>query len=51
MLVEAKQAEEPAGIAFDFLADTNPGQRVMTGHDSGTITLNLEEADEAQGEA
>lgn len=46
--VESKQGEEPAGIAFDFLADTDPAKKVMTGHDSGTITLNIEEADEAR---
>lgn len=46
--VEAKQGEEETGIAFDFLADTNPAQKVMTGHDNGTITLNIDEADEAQ---
>ena len=46
--VESKQGEEETGIAFDFLADTDPEKKVMTGHDSGTITLNIEEADEAQ---
>ncbi|MEP7258779.1 MAG: putative zinc-binding peptidase [Flavitalea sp.] len=34
------------GIAFDFMADASPVERVMTGHDNGTITLNIEEADE-----
>jgi hypothetical protein len=36
------------GIAFDFMADTSSTRRVMTGHNSGTITLNIEEADEAE---
>jgi hypothetical protein len=46
--VESKQGDEETGIAFDFMADNDPKKRVMTGHDSGTITLNIEEADEAQ---
>jgi len=46
--VEAKQGEEETGIAFDFMADTDPKIKVMTGHDNGTITLNIDEADEAQ---
>ena len=36
------------GIAFDFMADTSPDERVMTGHDNGVITLNIEEADEGE---
>ncbi|HTE10781.1 MAG TPA: putative zinc-binding peptidase [Chitinophagaceae bacterium] len=44
--VESKEGEEETGIAFDFMADTDPVKKVMTGHDSGTITLNIEEADE-----
>ncbi len=36
------------GLAFDFLADVSPDKRVMTGHDNGVITLNIEEADEAE---
>jgi hypothetical protein len=36
------------GIAFDFMADTSPGNRVMTGHDNGVITINIEEADEEE---
>jgi len=46
--VEKKQGDEENGIAFDFLADSSPGERVMTGHDNGVITLNIEEADEAE---
>jgi|SRR5450432_531959 len=45
--VEKKIDNEETGIAFDFLADTNPKEKVITGHDSGTITLNIDEADEA----
>lgn len=40
---------EEAGIAFDFLADQpggGPGgERILTGHDNGLITLNVAEAD------
>ena len=40
---------DPAGLAFDFLADTAPNfnetGRVLTGHASGLITLNIAEAD------
>ena len=35
-------------IAFDFMADIPNGEKVMTGHDKGVITINLAEADEAQ---
>lgn len=43
------------GIAFDFLADParggGPGgERVLTGHDNGLITLNVKEADAAERE-
>lgn len=41
---------DETGIAFDFLADPTidgepSGKRVLTGHDSGLITLNVAEAD------
>ncbi len=38
------------GLAFDFLADTDPDKKVLTGHDEGIITLALKEADDAQRE-
>jgi hypothetical protein len=41
------------GLAFDFLADVEtPGgtEPVMTGHDSGLITINIAEADDAERE-
>ena len=38
-----------SGLGFDLLADT--GQRVMTGHESGLITLNIAEADDVEREA
>ncbi len=46
--VESKTINEESGVIFDFLADVTPDQHVMTGHDNGVITLNIEEADEIQ---
>ena len=46
--VHPRDAEDKNGIAFDFMADISPDQRVMTGHNEGVITLNIEEADEAE---
>jgi hypothetical protein len=49
----ATKAEDPDGLAFDFLADgadvatTAP---VLTGHAAGLITINLAEADDAERE-
>ena len=43
-----KSPADLGGIAFDFMADPAPGERVMTGHDNGVITLNIEEADEGE---
>src|SRR4030095_14572571 len=45
--VQKKTGNDEAGIAFDFLADTSSEDKVITGHDNGIITLNIEEADEA----
>ncbi|MBC7451080.1 MAG: putative zinc-binding peptidase, partial [Cytophagales bacterium] len=36
------------GLAFDFMTDISPDEKVMTGHDLGLITLNIDEADEAE---
>lgn len=45
------QAESPAGLAFQFLADVGPaGTPIMTGHADGVITINLAEADDAERE-
>ena len=50
----ATRAEDPVGgLAFDFLADPEPGQPggpVLTGHDEGIITINIAEADHAERE-
>lgn len=43
-----KETDEDKGIAFDFLAQLSDEQRILTGHDNGVITLNIEEADEAE---
>jgi hypothetical protein len=46
--VRSKVTEDPEhGLAFDFLRSPESGPRVLTGHDSGLITLNVEEADDA----
>ena len=46
--VQKKIENEETGIAFDFMASTSAKEKVITGHDNGTITLNIEEADEAE---
>ena len=46
--VEKKVGEEEKGIAFDFLTEDSSNQKILTGHDNGTITLNTDEADEAE---
>ena len=46
--VASKVSEDPArGLAYDFLRNQPGEPRVMTGHDDGIITINLEEADDA----
>jgi hypothetical protein len=37
-------------LVFDFLSDASPGAKVLTGHDSGVITISLSEADDATKE-
>lgn len=44
------ESGHPEPLEFDFLAD-NGGEKVMTGHDNGLITLSLREADDAAREA
>jgi hypothetical protein len=46
--VESKQGDNITGIAFDFKEDVSPDEKIMTGHDEGTITINIDEADEAE---
>ncbi len=45
---EPKTTPGDSGLAFDFLTRVSEGDRIMTGHDHGVITLNIEEADEAE---
>lgn len=46
--VKSKVSEEPErGVMFDFLRSPKEGPRVLTGHASGLITLNVEEADDS----
>ena len=45
--VLSKYQDENNGLAFDFMADDNAShKRLLTGHDNGLITLNIEEADD-----
>src|SRR4030095_2036535 len=49
--VRSKVEEDPErGVMFDFLRSPPGGPRVLTGHASGLITLNVEEADDAKRE-
>ncbi len=49
--VRSRLAEDPErGLMFDFLRSAADGKRVLTGHASGLITLNVEEADDARRE-
>jgi hypothetical protein len=50
--VRSKVHDDPdRGVMFDFLRSPPNGPQVMTGHASGLITLNVEEADDAKREA
>jgi hypothetical protein len=50
--VRSKVHDDPErGVMFDFLRSPPQGPQVMTGHASGLITLNVEEADDAKREA
>lgn len=49
--VRSRVSEDPQhGLAFDFLRALPGGPPVITGHDNGIITLNVEEADDATRE-
>ncbi len=50
--VASRISEDTArGLVFDFLRSPIDGPHVMTGHDTGLITLNVDEADDAKREA
>jgi hypothetical protein len=45
-------AENPVhGLRFHFLEEVDAADRVLTGHDSGLVTVNIAEADDAEREA
>jgi hypothetical protein len=47
----ASRFEDPErGLVFDFLRSPPEGPRVMTGHDAGLITLDIDEADDTHRE-
>ncbi|MBC7954731.1 MAG: putative zinc-binding peptidase [Cytophagales bacterium] len=48
--VADKATDPEAGVSFQFLEELSPGQKILTGHDSGVITLNIAEADDARRE-
>jgi hypothetical protein len=49
--VKSKVEEDPErGLMFDFLRAPPGGPRVLTGHASGLITMNVEEADDVKRE-
>jgi len=49
--VESRITDDPQrGLAFDFLRSLSNGQRALTGHEDGVITLNIEEADDVKRE-
>ena len=41
--VQSKEENPEKGLAFDFLRSPKDGPRVLTGHDNGLITMNIEE--------
>ena len=50
--VASRISEDTArGLVFDFLRSPVNGPHVMTGHNTGLITLNVDEADDAKREA
>jgi hypothetical protein len=46
----SKHKNYKTGLAFNFLADNNINERILTGHDNGMITLNIAEADDIKRE-
>ncbi|MEP7242444.1 MAG: putative zinc-binding metallopeptidase [Gammaproteobacteria bacterium] len=50
--VAPKTAEGPEGLAFELKENSRSGdaERVLTGHDNGLITINIDEADDVQRE-
>jgi hypothetical protein len=48
--VRPKTEDPEKGLAFQFMADPDDGPKVLTGHASGVITINLAEADDVERE-
>jgi hypothetical protein len=48
--IEGHDTDPEHGLEFEFLEDQGDGERVMTGHSNGKITLNIAEADDAHCE-
>lgn len=48
--VESREENPEQGLAFDLLRSPPEGPKVLTGHNNGLITLNVEEADDARRE-
>jgi hypothetical protein len=50
--LKSRQEDPELGLAFEFLGDAAPATKdpVLTGHDSGVITINIAEADDAERE-
>jgi hypothetical protein len=46
-----KYVDQENGLAFDFLENSSPYHKVITGHSDGLITINIEEADDVFREA
>ncbi len=46
----SKKTDLEKGLTFDFLTDLKGKPRILTGHDSGLITLNIVEADDVERE-
>ncbi len=45
------RGDDPVGgLAFDFLDELPGGPKVLTGHESGLVTINVQEADDAHRE-
>ena len=44
------KAEDPRGLAYEFLAADNSQPKILTGHDNGLIIVNIAEADDATRE-
>jgi hypothetical protein len=48
--VASRHDDPQTGLEFEFLEENEDGEKVLTGHDNGLITLNIAEADDAYRE-